>query len=213
MPAERPSTAPTSTPAWTRTAKTCLNEASPPIAALKIANRMPAMITATIGDDDEDADAGRVRHPPRRPSASASYISSFTVEARTTSCSPPADRSPAWRPASVVSGNALKMRDDARVVTASIPNHFGCATTLTNVSRGDVMTPMKRATRLFGAGAVPDAVGGVVISDVLKWRNRLFGLFGNGRLYHARIRQRPPKSFADGQSEPSRPVIVREKFG
>ena len=33
-------------PACARTANTCLNEASPPSAALKMANRMPAMITA-----------------------------------------------------------------------------------------------------------------------------------------------------------------------
>ena len=38
-----------------------------------------------------------------------------------------------------------------------MPSHFGAATTLANVSFGDVMMPMKRANRFFGAGVTPAA--------------------------------------------------------
>ena len=46
-------------------------------------------------------------------------------------------------------------RANATATVASIPNHFGCATTDSYVARGAVMIPMKRATRLFGAGLAP----------------------------------------------------------
>src|SRR5215208_6448015 len=73
----------------------------------------------------------------------------------------------AWRPASVVIGNVVKIAT-MMVVTAIIANHFGEAATLAKVSRGDVMMPMKRAGRLFAAGGAPATVGGVVMDSALK---------------------------------------------
>jgi hypothetical protein len=62
----------------------------------------------------------------------------------------------------VVSGSAVK-NATASVVIASTPNHFGDATTLWNVSFGEVSMPKMRATRLFGAGVDPAAAAVAVI--------------------------------------------------
>src|SRR3954468_851002 len=68
-------------------------------------------------------------------------------------------------PASVVIGRAVKNADKT-MVSASMPNHFGTGTIDWKVSRGATITPMTRATRLFGAGVEPAAGAGVVIRFV-----------------------------------------------
>ena len=62
-----------------------------------------------------------------------------------------------WRPASVVSGNAVKTAA-ATVVTASMPNQRGARATSAKVSFGDVITPISRAKRFFDAEDDPEVV-------------------------------------------------------
>src|SRR5258706_11194916 len=99
------------------------------------------------------------------------------------------------------------------VVSASIPNHLGEAATLPNVSRGDVRTPIARASRLFGAGAEPAAVGGVVIQLCLeRLENRHVQIVRERPIVPRRYTSSGTKMFRGHCSEPSRTVIVREYF-
>ena len=91
----RPSPMAEMTPAWTKTANTCLNAASPPIAALKIANRMPAMITAMSGDHDRACRSPWCRAPYRRALLHLPYIWSSDFASRTASDGPVIDGRPA----------------------------------------------------------------------------------------------------------------------
>ena len=71
-------------------------------------------------------------------------------------------------------GSAAESAINRRRVSASMPSHFGCATTDRRSSRGAVMMPMKRASRLLGAGLAP--VCTVVLA--INWR---FARDRNGR--------------------------------
>src|SRR5262245_58674647 len=55
------------------------------------------------------------------------------------------------------------------VTTAIAPNHFGCATIAANVSRGEKMTPARRANTLLEAGATIAPVATWSVTTDLPW--------------------------------------------
>src|SRR6187401_890493 len=55
------------------------------------------------------------------------------------------------------------------VTTAIAPNHFGCATIAANVSRGEKMTPARRANTLLEAGAAIAPVATWSVMTDLPW--------------------------------------------